>query len=529
MIGERVESAAASFRILMTEGTVSGLRDGTLLERFVAQCGEASDAAFEAIVARHGPVVFEACRSILARPEDAEDAFQATFLVLARRAATLRDPELLGPWLYGVALRSAREAKRRSARWRHRVKQDSERAQATENRFDESIDHESRTALHEEIGRLPDRYRNPIILCYFEGLTHADAAKRMACPEGTISVRLMRARERLRERLTRRGMALSLPLGSWESVPRPAWPALPQVLRPVLQGAAQSIAKDATRVENASAAKSIANVVLRGFLTRTLMRYVVLLGAVVLTLGGIAFARQAQVHTSDAKENTSNSATSEGGPREGGPLAQHESQGPGGGTSTSTPEVQVTQDVLVQERLDLELLQTEVSMRKSALDRALRSHLQIVLNDETGEGGKLGADAGFGGGNALTKEDYERAIKHQREEALKRYKVARDGYLNASKKLREARARIADLERRTGSARDDEPPGRPNAANPADGLADKSRRNEGSRATPSGSGRTTEDDTSTSVSELSRRLTEVESKLDRILEALAGGKDARKP
>jgi RNA polymerase sigma factor (sigma-70 family) len=164
-------------------------------------------------------MVLHVCRQLLADPHLAEDAFQATFLVLARRARSLRDPDLLGNWLYGVALRTARCAKLQLARWRkHEERLAMRRSDPGSSTLAEpmvepaeqsAIAREQAEALHEEIQRLPRAFRLPVVLCYLEGLTVEEAARRLGAPHGTVRSRLARAREKLRRGLTRRGVALS--------------------------------------------------------------------------------------------------------------------------------------------------------------------------------------------------------------------------------------------------------------------------------------------------------------------------------
>ena len=193
-------------RALWDVGTLAGLDDRALLARFVDRRDEGAELAFEGLVRRHGPMVLRVCGQLLENRHAAEDAFQAVFLVLARRAASIRRPEQLAPWLYGVALRTAKEARSREAR-RRRL----ERRGATMPPTHPSpVEHplikvEEAEALHGEIARLPERYRAPVVLCDLEGLTHQEAASRLRCPTGTVAIRLKRARERLRDRLTRRG------------------------------------------------------------------------------------------------------------------------------------------------------------------------------------------------------------------------------------------------------------------------------------------------------------------------------------
>jgi RNA polymerase sigma factor (sigma-70 family) len=182
-----------------------GTDDCCLLERFVDRRDQ---AAFRALVTRHGPAVLRACRSILHDPFDAEDAFQATFLVLVRRAPSIRDPDRLGNWLIGVANRVAARSRRVSARRRERQGHVSEMLMSELPSDRDGFD--LRDFLREELDRLPDHYRLPLQLCYLEGLTHEEAARRLRWPMGTLKVRLVRSRRLLRARLDRRGAALGV-------------------------------------------------------------------------------------------------------------------------------------------------------------------------------------------------------------------------------------------------------------------------------------------------------------------------------
>ncbi len=200
---------------LFHHGTATGSTEGELLERFVTRHDE---AAFEAIVARHGPMVLRVCRQLLRDPNDVDDAFQATFLVLVRKAGSLKRCDLLGNWLYGVAHRVAVRARALAARRTARTTAAIEAARSGVNHrsgLENGIDHagppdlEPDPWLHQEIARLPEKYRVPIVLCYMEGLTHEDAARRLGWPLGSVKGRLARARDLLRKRLARRGVALS--------------------------------------------------------------------------------------------------------------------------------------------------------------------------------------------------------------------------------------------------------------------------------------------------------------------------------
>jgi RNA polymerase sigma factor (sigma-70 family) len=178
--------------------------DRQLLERFVARRDE---AAFATLVERHGPMVLAACRRVLRDAHEAEDACQATFLVLARKACSLRQPERLGNWLYGVAIRAARKAQRTAARYCAHAMQGAA-MQPTDSTTDVAWQ-DLGPVLDGELERLPGKYRTALVLCYLQGLSAEEAARQLGCPRGTILSRLARGRERLRSRLVRRGLALS--------------------------------------------------------------------------------------------------------------------------------------------------------------------------------------------------------------------------------------------------------------------------------------------------------------------------------
>jgi RNA polymerase sigma factor (sigma-70 family) len=219
---ERIESTSVIRQVesLFDSGSMAGMTDRQLLERFASQRDSAGEAAFAALVYRHGPMVLGLCRQLLRNIHDSEDAFQAVFLVLARRAASIGEPDLLANWLYGVALRTARKAKVRLARQRRIEGGDAmgRRAIATMTTMaaDEALDPTTEpaldvdiaNALHDEIAHLPPASLLPIVFCYFEGMTLDDAARRLHWPAGTLRSRLARARNKLRRGLTRRGIVM---------------------------------------------------------------------------------------------------------------------------------------------------------------------------------------------------------------------------------------------------------------------------------------------------------------------------------
>lgn len=182
------------------------LQDGDLLRRFVERRDE---AAFAALVERHGPLVLAACRRVLHNQQDAEDVLQATYLVLARRANRIRRQDSVGSWLYGVAYRMALKLRGRQAR-----QLECERRTAAEHRSraEDMTWADLQPVLDEELYRLPDKYRAPILLCCLQGKSRDEAARELGWAEGAVKIRLERGRELLRGRLARRGLVFSAAL-----------------------------------------------------------------------------------------------------------------------------------------------------------------------------------------------------------------------------------------------------------------------------------------------------------------------------
>jgi RNA polymerase sigma factor (sigma-70 family) len=176
--------------------------DGDLLERYVCQRDE---AAFEALVRRHGPMVLGVCRRVLHNVHDVEDAFQATFLILVRKASTLRSPSMIGNWLYGVAYRTALHARNAAAKRRAKEAEMEPRTAPAEDTFGDL-----RLALDQELARLPDSYRAVVVLCDLEGKTRKQASRELGWAEGTVASRLVRGRALLAKRLRRHRLPLSV-------------------------------------------------------------------------------------------------------------------------------------------------------------------------------------------------------------------------------------------------------------------------------------------------------------------------------
>ncbi len=176
-----------------------GVDDGHLLERFIR---ERDEPAFAELVRRHGPMVLGVCRRVLDNPHDAEDCFQAAFMVLVRKAESIRPSSMVGNWLYGVAYRTALEARKLAAR-RRIIEKKKFAEPRPEEASSASAWQELRPALDRELSRLPDKYRVVLVACDLEGKTRRDVAQELGLPEGTVASRLARARRMLAKRLTR--------------------------------------------------------------------------------------------------------------------------------------------------------------------------------------------------------------------------------------------------------------------------------------------------------------------------------------
>jgi RNA polymerase sigma factor (sigma-70 family) len=280
----------------------SGLTDRALLERFATGRDE---SAFAVVMQRHGPVVLAVCRRILQNEHDAEDAFQATFLVLARKAAGLRWQESVGSWLYEVASRIALKAKGRAGRQQALERQ--AEIMGTPEPVSTAARGELQSALGEELRRLPEKYRLPVVLCLMEGLSRSEAAQQLGWKEGTVAGRLARARDLLQKRLAHRGCALSagcLGLALAESRA-----AVPAALTDSTLKAVVPFTAGATVAGTASAqAVALANGMLQAMVTAKLK----LAAAVILAVGllgtGTVLVRQVLLPTAAAESSASEPA-----------------------------------------------------------------------------------------------------------------------------------------------------------------------------------------------------------------------------
>jgi RNA polymerase sigma-70 factor (ECF subfamily) len=229
-------------------GAVDNPTDADLLRRFAT---DRDQAAFATLVERHGPLVLSVCRRVLGIVQDAEDAFQATFLVLARKAGEIQDPGLLGNWLYGVASRIARKARVALSKRQLHEKQvrllPSLEVPAT-------LPDDLGPVLDEELSRLPEKYRAALVLCYLEGKTNEEAARLLQWPIGTVKGRLARARDLLRSRLVRRGVrASALLLATFLGAARARAAAVPGSLAATTARAGAGFAAGETSFPSAAA------------------------------------------------------------------------------------------------------------------------------------------------------------------------------------------------------------------------------------------------------------------------------------
>jgi RNA polymerase sigma factor (sigma-70 family) len=253
------EATVRPLELLLREGTLGSLTDGQLLERFLAS-GPAAGVAFDVLMTRHGPMVLGVCRRILRDIHAADDSFQVTFLLLVRRAREIRRRESLGPWLHGVARRVALRAR---AAAMLRKEREARAAIDSTTGAAEIGDDDLGPMLHAEIDRLPEKYRAPILVCYIQGRTIEEAARQLGWPVGTVGGRLARARDRLRDRLIRRGLFAPAALAAAFAGDSVSAAVVPQAL-------ARSTRDAALRVGTGRAATGVASAVVTKLLEETL-------------------------------------------------------------------------------------------------------------------------------------------------------------------------------------------------------------------------------------------------------------------
>jgi RNA polymerase sigma factor (sigma-70 family) len=343
---------------LFGQGTSIGSTEGELLDRFV---NGRDGAAFEALVARHGPMVLGVCKQLLRDPNDVDDAFQATFLVLVRKAGSLRRCDLLGNWLYGVAYRVAARARSQSARNLARVAsgRDSvaslsvaECPQPVGTSATSLLDQSP--LLHKELSVLPEKYRIPIVLCYFEGLTHDEAASRLGWPLGTVKGRLARARDLLRRRLTSRGVTFSATALAAQLAAFEAKGAVPASLQMITLKGAQTLAYQlgaslATNTAASLSAYALAEGVLHAMVAnqvKTVALPLLLIAGTMATGVGLAATRLSGGAASDENAQQVPAASTVS--------AKSQSRGAGGSTTTSADSAASPISPLLSQQLSAE-------------------------------------------------------------------------------------------------------------------------------------------------------------------------------
>jgi RNA polymerase sigma factor (sigma-70 family) len=271
------------------EAALAGALDAELLRRFTLARGAAAEAAFAVLVRRHGPAVFRVCRAALGDRHDAEDAFQATFLVLATKAPTLSPRTVLGPWLWDVARRVSANARAATLRRRiHEARAAAARTAASGG------DPDAAAAVVQALGRLPERYRTPVVMCEIEGRTYAEAAARLGVSHAAVRNRVARGRARLRAVLRRMGLAPEAPL---------AVGAAPPVARALAAATARAAVAVAREAADGMVPISVLNLV-NGGLTMTYSTLkttsLSLLAGAVLVAGALGLSGQSRPESNGA-------------------------------------------------------------------------------------------------------------------------------------------------------------------------------------------------------------------------------------
>lgn len=276
---------------------VEWVSDRELLHRFAVRRDE---SAFDVLLSRYAPLVWGLCLRQLRHRQDAEDAFQATFLTLARSAASVRKPDSLGCWLYGIATRIAAAIRLRDHRRQERERRSTQRE--TTDALDELTGRELCAVLDQELGKLPPRYRDPLVLCHLQGWTRDEAARRLGLSLGTLKRRLEQGRELLRERISRRGLALSAGLLGGLLAHAALCEAAPPALTGATVGAAVRFAQGELGRASASSA-ALARGTLRALRLARLKAWaatglVLVLVAVVVLIGCLRAGPEAPASTS---------------------------------------------------------------------------------------------------------------------------------------------------------------------------------------------------------------------------------------
>ena len=291
--------ASRDLRALFDVGVLTERSDAALLNRFVER---RESAIFEAIIRRHGPMVWGVCRRVLRDDHDAEDAFQAAFLVLARKAAQVMPREKLGNWLYGVAFQTAIKA--RAMRMKRRTRESQVSTMPEREGAREDIRDDLTELLDHELVQLPQKYRIPIVLCELQGKSLNEASAELGWPVGTVSSRLSRAKSMLATRLARRGVSLAVGSFAWLLAQESAFSSMPPRL---IGSTARAASLIAGRVAVTAGLVSAEVATLTGevlkvmLLSKLKIATAVLLSVSILALGGTGLAYRVQAVESSQK------------------------------------------------------------------------------------------------------------------------------------------------------------------------------------------------------------------------------------
>ena len=450
-------AVARGLETLVDPGTISGLSEPQVLARF-AERGD--PVAFEAIVVRYGPMVLSVCRQMLRDTNDVDDAFQATFLILIQKASGLKQPEKLGPWLYGVSHRVASRMRRRR------------RAEGLPHDLAGAMtdhDPDQMAVLHDEIGRLPEKYRLPIILCCIEEETHDDAARKLGWPVGTVHGRLSRGRDLLRGRLGRRGVVIP------ELISRPATVAskrrqevVPEpLLRSTLALSAGAIpTKLQSLVKGAVAAMFIENLKSTGLVVA-----VTALGVATAATALMAFQEPAKKAASTAPIRAAQEPIVKVEKFSGTPPAN-----PIAASATSEAEEERAAEEVGKMRAQVELLELGSEALRSRIHQAIAEidQLEDTLHGE------------LGGLDAVRAEKEKKHLANRIDDKRAYIEKWQEEYSNARTKIAQLNYRIARAARSMPEAE--------------------------------------RDDSSKSMNDLLRRIDRLEAKVDRLADSIRGGK-----
>jgi HlyD family secretion protein len=384
----RTASVLAYFN-RMSGGEMVRAGDAELLLRFAAW--RESDA-FTELVRRHGPMVLAVCRRVLGNLHDAEDAFQATFLVLAARPQAVGNPASLASWLHGVARRTAMRAQVEAARLRRR-----DRLGAKQEGIElkpDSLWHDERPILDAEVARLPTRNREAFVLCCLEGLTHEEAGRLLGIPGGTVASRLSRARQRLRERLTRRGIAIGAVTAALTALEADA--AVPSA---ALEGLIQAVTAHATSsISGPGSLSPRVAVLTQGVLKAMWMTKLKIAVSVVLAFSalgigaGMVFTKAGQSGTDTNQSTSSTSLPSATAPQQGGSDVPNRAA-PHGPVAKPTDALDKPRDAApasVEDAQDeVDLMTARLDMKRAELKAAMvtaqrAAELAARMKDEKG-------------------------------------------------------------------------------------------------------------------------------------------------